>query len=178
MMIKIRKYAWIGAHSSAKTTTVNRIAAMLEAEGKPYKKVTEVIRQFRGSINEDGGFGTQIFCVDRQGLAEWNAALKLLTLSDDGEVYILCDRSIWDSLPYALHLKDIGRMTVEEVLMIEDSIMKWIEILTPYDAIFFCEPKPLYEDGVRSTKQEFQDAIYEKFKYVIKHYDLNVTVIQ
>jgi hypothetical protein len=54
----------------------------------------------------------------------------------------------------------------------------WRETLTPYDAIFFCEPKPLYADGVRSTNQEFQDTIYEKFKYVIKHYDLDVVVVQ
>lgn len=186
--MKIRKIAWIGAHSSAKTTTVNRVAAMLEAMGHDVFKVTEVIRNFKGDINENGGFDAQMFAVDAQARAELqvhNLASKVkekpvLRAHDNPakDIYILCDRSIWDSLPYSMYLKDTGQMTREQVNMIEQSIEDWLELLPPYDAIFFCEPKPLYADGVRSTVQEFQDGIYEKFKYIIKHYEIGAEIVQ
>ena len=90
---------------------------------------------------------------------------------------IICDRCIWDCLAYSCSLHEMGNMTDEELKLIQKIVRAWAAVLK-YDLIYFCEPKPLYEDGIRNTDPEWRDNVYQWFKRMIKSEDIEVKMIQ
>jgi len=178
----MRKSAWIGAHSSAKTTTVNRLAWFLKQEGKTVFMVREVPRDIPPdlSINQDAGFAAQRWMVEEQIRRELKCERDALLWErgNDTIAYILCDRSIWDYLAYSLTLLNGGKMSSEEFEKIRELVLFSLNILLPYDKIYFCEMKPLYDDGVRDLDEAWRDNVHNSFKKIIKDYQLDVVTVQ
>jgi nicotinamide riboside kinase len=175
----MKKIAWIGAHSSGKTTTVNRISRLFHDLGQVHILIPEVARLCPFKIGKNGGYDTQMWILNEQvrrekeaqvGMRSWEAA-------NNGRGYVLCDRTVWDSLVYSTSLMKRGQMTDDEVRMV-DTIVTNHAKNEPYDLIYFCEPKPLYEDGKRDTDPEWQQDIYKTFKAIIKERGINVTMVQ
>ena len=177
----IKKIAYIGAHSSAKTTTVNRLSQFLKDMGIPYVVVPEVPRDCPLPFNQEGGMAAQLWMINEQVRRELEAekeAFEILKTLQPEEVYIICDRSLWDYMAYSRSLARIGTMTAEDLRIITNQITGLVQSMEPYDIIYFCETKPLYEDGVRDTDPEWQKEIYVCFKQVVKDFSLKVTVVQ
>lgn len=189
-MSLVKKVAYIGAHSSAKTTTVNRLSQFLKDMDIPYVVVPEVPRDCPLPFNQEGGLSAQLWMVNEQIRRELGAENyandtihELLkeekyTPKNLPEMYVICDRSLWDYLAYSRSLARKGTMTPDDLRVITKQILGLVATMKPYDTIYFCETKPLYEDGVRDTDPEWQGEIYNCFKQIIKDYGLKVTVVQ
>lgn len=165
----VRKVAWMGAHSSAKTTTVNRVAVLLADLDIDCHIISEVARDCPFPISEEGSALAQMWMIAEQITRE--------TTYSGIDTIVLCDRSIWDYYAYSLQLHEDGRLTRQELVAIRDLCRKHSDN-NPYHSIYFCEPKPLYEDGVRSVDPTWRQKVYEKFKRVIKEEALAVTIVQ
>lgn len=169
----MKKIAFMGAHSSAKTTTVNRMVTVLRDMGYNVGVITEVARDCPFEIDISGSFGAQLWMIQEQARREIE-----LTRGEPGKYFlIICDRCVWDNLAYSLSLHEMGKISDIELRVIQDTVRTWAEFLK-YDHIYFCEPKPLYEDGVRSTDVEWRDNVYQWFKRMIKSEKIEVTIVQ
>lgn len=177
-----KKVAYIGAHSSAKTTTVNRLSWFLNNDNKNVYVIREVPRDIPTdlSINQEGGFQSQRWMLEEQIRRELTAERDALQYAlDTGETsYIICDRSIWDYLAYSRSLNKHEKLTDKEYDEIKTLVLLALQVITDYDEIYFCEMKPLYDDGVRDTNAAWRSDVYDCFKKIIKDYNLNVTVVQ
>jgi hypothetical protein len=187
----IRMYGWIGAHSAGKTTTVNRVHRFLVEDGRQVIKIPEVARLYPGKIGKNGGFSAQLWMIQEQMRLEMEAVaeFKEIEISESSvntfpvayeqEVkYILCDRTIWDMLAYSISLNRRELISDTELQIIKTTVLGWDGVKTPYDTVFFCEKKPLYDDGVRDTDPAWQDDIHQTFKTMIKEYDIKVVTVQ
>jgi len=173
------KTGWIGAQSSAKTTTVNRVHAFLKSQGKEVVLVPETARLYKGKIGRQGGFSAQLWMIQEQMRRENKAHQDLAHYEDlPNEAHILCDRTIWDMLVYSVSLNKSGLIKDNELDIIKDTVLNWIEVMVPYDSIFFCEKKLIYDDGKRDPSPEWQDNIYKTFKTVIKEYNIPAITVQ
>lgn len=190
----MKKIAYIGSHSSAKTTTVRRIGRLLDDLG--WTKVIvipEVARFCPFNINLTAGFKAQLWMLAEQARLEVRAEREIEKWErkmeptwfyqlprDIKDVWnrvdgiILCDRSIWDYLVYSISLNRRDKMTDKELDVIYNMVHRYHEILAPYDLIYLCKPRPLYDDGVRDLNPEWQQEIFEIFQEVIKENNLRV----
>ena len=66
----MKKIAFMGAHSSAKTTTVNRMATVLRDMGYVIEVVTEVAKDCPMPINKQGSFDAQLWMIQEQARKE------------------------------------------------------------------------------------------------------------
>jgi thymidylate kinase len=185
----MKKIAYVGAHSSAKTTTVNRLSQFLKDEGIPFVVVTEVPRDCPFPINKESGYKAQQWMVMEHVRRELDAREKANLIEQEilkdwsvpvqgwPHAYIICDRSLWDYVAYSRSLNEKGMMTDAELKAITDTVRGMVEVM-PYYRIYFCEMKPPYDDGIRDTDPEWQREIYDHFKRVIKDYSLKVIVVQ
>lgn len=182
-MNNIKKLAWVGAQGSAKTTTVNRIYTMLEKLGFLTYKIPETARMCPFPINEKTTILAQLWMINRQ-LSEELIAYKYLDsilnspYDEPKPRFILCDRSIYDPVIYSRSAVKHGNMTKEEMMMVEETVKQNLKSMQDYDHIFLCEPKPLYDDGTRSTDEAWQKEIYSLWKEYVKEKGLKVTVVQ
>jgi hypothetical protein len=81
-------------------------------------------------------------------------------------------------LVYSVSLNKRKTISDDELNIIKDTVMGWVEVMAPYDTIYFCEKKPIYDDGKRDPDPDWQDDIYQTFKRVIKEYNIPVVVVQ
>lgn len=190
----MKKIAFMGAHSSAKTTTVNRLGAFLMYLDIPHIIIPEMPRICPYEINQESGFKAQAWMVFEQIRRETQAEREIVHMEAEKkdrdkhitvsaanfgtQGVIICDRCIWDYMVYGLSLKQKGQITDEDFKVLKSMILSYNASMTPYDVIFFCEPKPLYEDGIRDVDPEWREEIYRLFKLIIKEYNLNVVQVQ
>ena len=173
-------YPLSGAQSSGKTTTINRTYRMLRDAGFRVIKTPEAARMYKGPIGKQGGFAAQKWMIDKQKELEKDAVDMLIAEGfhkSTEKAFILCDRCIWDMLVYSISLNRRGVVTDDDLIKVEKLVTEYAET-DPYTTIFFCEKKPLYDDGVRDTDPEWQDDIYQTFKAVIKDYNIQVVTLQ
>jgi nicotinamide riboside kinase len=172
------KIAFSGAHSTGKTTAVNRLAELLEAEGVKTVRIGEVARKCPWPINRDATPKTQKWIWEAQRKAEEKAA------ETDADV-ILCDRTLLDSLCYTRWHRDRAQKTAnanldsfELFLRMEKKLVRpWQKVLSApfvrfgtqdiygYDLVFLTWPdgRRAEEDGVRSTDKMWRSEIAEVF---------------
>lgn len=176
----IYKLAWVGAQGSAKTTTVNRVTTMFEKLGTHVYKIPEVARECPFPINEETGVLSQLWMLNYQ-MVEEIKGYNYIKNKVDGysyEGFILCDRSLYDPIMYSRSAVKKGTMKKEDLKTIETTAKTCLEAVAPYDHIFLCEPKPLYDDGVRSMDEEWQKEIFDLWKAYVKEKGLKVTIVQ
>ena len=180
------KIGFMGVHSSSKTTTVNRMARVLKDMDIPVAVVTEVARDCPFPLNKYGSFKSQLWMLQEQIKRELSAVDTVSRLERERQMktvhprfngVVLCDRTIWDYYAYGMALLEDKAMTAEEFRVLKNAVSSWANVLS-YDRLYFCEPKPLYDDGFRDTNEEWRNAVYSCFKRMIKENALKVTIIQ
>lgn len=170
----MKMIGYAGAHSSGKTTTVNRIARLLIDLDIKHIIIPETARACPFPIGQNGGFNAEMWILKEQMKREKEAKKKAQT---EGIEYIFCDRVVYDCAVYSRVLNRAGSMTDEELRYIEATIDGYSQS-DPYDLMYLCEPKPLYDDGKRDTDPMFQASVYTEYKRYIKEKGLIFTMIQ
>jgi len=160
------KYAWIGTHSSAKTTTINRLSRFLSDLGVEHIVVSEVARDCPLPVNKESGFFSQIWMLGEQ--------IRREKLASQTKKLILCDRSVWDYLVYGISLYRRNMIKKHELDVIEKKVIEHVSN-EPYTVIYFCKPRPIYDDGFRDIDPMWQKEIYDIFNEVIEKYDVEVS---
>lgn len=178
----IRKIAYIGTHSAAKSTTSRRLASFLMDEGYKVRLISEIATKVHTDygidINRDSGFTSQLIIALEQIRQEREAEDYLGKILNPDEIgYIICDRSIWDVLPYSISLNHYEKMTVEEIDHIVNLILNYTKNGKPYDRIYYCKPRPIYADGIRDTDKKWQTEIDDLFRSVIEDYNIECITV-
>ncbi|GMQ93658.1 MAG: hypothetical protein BMS9Abin12_1138 [Acidimicrobiia bacterium] len=138
------KVAFIGSHGIRKTTAVHAFANTMQRAGRSVEHGREVVRDNPLGINEAASGEAQLWVIVSQIRQE-------LRLSRNAEVLVL-DRGVMDN--YAYYLRANGG---EDPFDVGPLVARWSET---YDMVVRLRPDiELSEDGVRSTSDEFRNAI-------------------
>jgi len=142
------RIALTGVHSSGKSTLIEALAT--EPMFADYTVCPEVTRQLRSfvKINEEGSDATQVLVI--------NQHVTNVTLFEK----MLVDRCIIDGVLYTFYLFSSGRVSRD---VMNYAIHAYNKIIDRYDHIFYLEPLPLRNDGVRSVNSEFYNKMKENF---------------
>ena len=148
-----KKYAISGAHSTGKTTLVNKLQETFS--DKEYSFHVNMTRNAKMSglkINESGTDETQISII--------NEHLRRLTVLGPS----ILDRCLLDGYVYTRALYEINPKNVDITIVeyAEDSLMKYID---RYEKIFFVRPEfDIVDDGTRSTDPVFYKKVCDLFE--------------
>ena len=134
----------MGTHGTGKTTYGKRI--MRQMAHCACLMISEVARSCPYPVNQTTSEEAQLWIFHRQMLEEIEAQA-------DPSRFIICDRTILDSLAYAEHA---GLSDVVDACM--PMALNWLE---RYTQILWFRPVPgrLVEDGFRDTDPDFQKSI-------------------
>ena len=145
------KIAFIGTHSSGKSTMCKALAALPEFSG--YYVAQEPMREVAKL-----GFKVNMEADDASQLAM--AALHEHNLVNHENV--IFDRSMLDAWIYARYINsENGAVTDSRLRVLSNLLWKYLK---EYDYLFLCDPGiPVVEDGFRDTASKFRDDINDLF---------------
>jgi len=150
----------MGTHGTGKSTYARRLFHQIKHTITRPTIVTEVARACPYSINQHTSREAQLWIFNSQLVAELEA------MQDNN--FIICDRTVLDSLVYAEYagLSDVVDACMPTALM-------WLE---SYTQLLWFRPAPnrLVEDGFRDTDPKFQQAIDKTFAAFIRMYHIEV----
>lgn len=162
------KVAFFGTHGAAKTTRAKAVTQVLRDLGNDAILIQETAAEAKEAgivINEEGGFDSQKWILERQ--------IELEVEAENNHEVIVCDRSVFDAIAYSMYLFRHGRMTRDELNRITTIALRH-SIIYPYDWLYLCAPRQLQEDGIRSTNPNYQMEVAKIFEEIIQLYDLKV----
>ena len=138
-----------GTHGTGKTTMSFQLAAEYKRQGANVKVIQEVARTCPFPLNKDMTTETALWIYHEHRRQELEAAKT--------HEVVICDRTCFDSFVYA------------EVLSLQVPYHEKraaLRHLDRYHKLFFVFPgdKAPSEDGIRSTDEEFQLALHERFQ--------------
>lgn len=156
------KIAMVGAQCVGKSTLIN--ALMNDYDFRGYQVRPEGVR----FLKENYGFDIY------SGNAEIQLAVLALQAKDSGEPYILLDRTVVDSLSYALYYHE--RKNPELSKPILDFLVHESKLIARrIDHFVFLQPSfPMEEDGTRVANYEQQADITRWMEYVIEMLEIPV----
>tara|TARA_R100000951_G_scaffold106089_1_gene100356 strand:- start:10503 stop:11075 length:573 start_codon:yes stop_codon:yes gene_type:complete len=164
--------SFTGAQSSGKTTLLD--ACKEDEAFVDFDFVDEVTRKVKREygveINENCGDETQ-YLIAAEHLQN---AFRKLNVWGNSPNNLLMDRCIVDGLVYTSVLRDMGK--VKSAALVH--MIALAEIILPrMDVIFYTEPLPVVDDGVRATNMDFHARIVREFNsYIetasVRHLDL------
>ncbi|MDP2628675.1 MAG: AAA family ATPase [Nanoarchaeota archaeon] len=145
------KVALIGTHGTGKTVVVHDLVAQLKKLNLNVEFLGETVRNCPFPINEQATKQTQEWIM-------YNQYVNEMVLEDRCRL-LICDRSILDGYVYYTSL-------FEENSLLELFV---VEKIKTYKHLFRIPIKEGYlvDDGVRSTKPEFQKRVDEQFDYLL-----------
>jgi hypothetical protein len=76
------------------------------------------------------------------------------------------------------YMNRAGLVTDAELRLVDSLIQGYVDRMHPYDQIYFCDIKALYDDPKRPKNEQYQAEIYSMFKEIIKERGLKVTMLQ
>jgi hypothetical protein len=174
--MKPLKIAFSGAHGTGKTTAARSLVKLLRKEGYGGTLVAATARYCPFPINREATPEAQKWIWDRQVEAEAEA---MSHGERQGLEFVVCDRTIMDSLCYTFWHRekaralegwtrsDPGKATpITAWDWIRDKTNEFVkEHLRGYDLIWLTKPdrRPLKEDGVRDADKGWQTEIAEIF---------------
>lgn len=156
----MKRIAIFGTHGSAKTTLVYKLAAFYKMNDKNVTVIHETARQSPFPINTDVVYQTTLFVVASQ-------LQKELKAEAEGFEIAISDRTPSDAFIYINHLKKGNSLTKS----LEVFCLEWLK---QYDVLVYLEPTHGYKltnDGVRATDQDYQIAIRDDFRVLLKKID-------
>jgi hypothetical protein len=181
--MKIIKEAYSGAQSSGKSTRIEAVKR-IAVHGFPIVTLPEfatVVASMGYKLNMESGIETQEKMVELQIEAEINAEIYLRT-NFPNEKYglIICDRPVYDSLVYSELAHKDKRVTDEEMFRLTKTIWDYTN-KHPYDKIWFCHPRALYDDGdgmrvLGDVGEMWQKRVHNQFKKFYKENESNLNV--
>ena len=138
------KIAFIGSHGIRKTTAAHGFASVIQRAGRSVEYGREVVRDNPLGFNESATGEAQLWVLVSQVRQE-------LELAPKADVLVL-DRGVMDNFAY--YLRACGG---EDRFDIEPLVRRWSQT---YDLVVRLLPDiVLRADGVRSTNDEFRDAV-------------------
>jgi len=151
----------MGTHGTGKTTYAKRLMKQTFRHTTLIRMISEVARSCPYPVNQTTSEEAQLWIFHRQMLEEIEAQA-------DPSRFIICDRTVLDSLAYAEHA---GLADVVDACM--PMALNWIE---RYTQILWFRPVPgrLVEDGFRDTDPDFQKSIDRIFATWIHDYHIPV----
>ena len=181
--MKIIKEAYSGAQSAGKSTRINAIKRIADY-GFPIITLPEfatVVASMGYKLNMESGIETQAKMVELQMKAETKAVVDFERYySDEPLGIIVCDRPVFDSLVYTELAHKDERVTDEEIFELQKTVFDYTTE-HPYDKIYFCHPRELYDDGdgMRVTGrigEEWQKRVHNQFKKFYKKNEILLNV--
>lgn len=155
-MIKI---AFVGSHSSRKTTTLMHVYSQLKIENNTNTAILmELARECPYPINKEATFKTQLWILLNQILSEQRLEEKWTN--------ILTDRSVVDPIIYYRYLTMQNILTFQEIInlrFLHNTHNDWLHS-HPYTAYFLFYPMPIKSDTDRPADENFQKDIHELFE--------------
>jgi len=166
----MKKIAIIGAHNSGKITSLYYLSYKLKKIGRTIGIGHEVARECPYPLNEEGGMLTQLWILFKQ--IEREAQLE------KNYNKIILDRSVYDSIVYSTYLTKRGKMDKKDSKFARTTALAWAEN-HPYHSLIYLEPLPLELDPQRGQNIiEYQQAIHEEFKLLIKRVPSKVIILK
>jgi nicotinamide riboside kinase len=168
------KVTFVGAHGTGKTTLVNALAERIETLGIKCSVTPEVPRIICESAEDATYF--------RRGKNSLSKQILLLVgqpiyevAAINGASILLCDRAILDHWAYTRHLFMKELKEQEALSPLSNLIAKHCQ---SYDFIFYVpiEFAPL-DDGTREGDQDFQKAIDQEIRELLKTFGLTYHTI-
>jgi nicotinamide riboside kinase len=165
----MKRIAIFGTHGAAKTTLVYKLATFFKMNDKNVTVIHETARQSPFPINTDVVYQTTLFVVTSQ-------LQKELKAEAEGFEIAISDRTPSDAFIYLNHLKRDNELTQS----LEGFCMQWIK---KYDVLIYLEPDEdfkLTEDGIRATDVNYQKAIRDDFRVLVKQIEKkhNINIIK
>lgn len=164
------KVTFVGAHGTGKTTLVTTLAERINALGIKCSVTPEVPRIICGSAGDATYFRRGNNSLSKQILLLVGQPIYEVAASTRGTEMLLCDRAILDHWAYTRHLFMKELQGEDALSPLSDLIAKHCQ---SYDFIFYVpiEFRPL-DDGTREGDQDFQNAIDEEIRELLKTYGL------
>lgn len=158
-MANIKRIAFVGVHNGGKDTLTTHAFSYLKMHKKTCKLITECAEEaISRSIDLSKPVGAY-WLLGAQIVQEMQA------VNFGKREYVICNRGVIDSIPYAQQYLDYGTaIRIEN--MVKSYLAAW-----PYYAVIWLRPLPTIEDdGVRMTDQTAQRQLDEKFKTILSKY--------
>lgn len=155
--------AFSGTHGTGKSSSAYNLASRLKINGYNVAVVDELARECPLKINKDAGELTQFWIIAAQQKRE----IELMDKYD----YIISDRSVFDTLAYAVTLNLFNYSDIS-------TIQKYTQ--NYYKHIFLLDPKTFnfqIADGVRDMDPEFRLGVHNNLISLYDHFNINYTYI-
>jgi nicotinamide riboside kinase len=164
------KVTFVGAHGTGKTTLVKALAERINSLGIKCSVTPEVPRIICESAGDATYFRRGNNSLSKQILLLVGQPIYEVAAAEDGTSVLLCDRAILDHWAYTRQLF-MKELEDEQALSPLNSLIA--KHCRSYDFIFYVpiEFAPL-DDGTREGDQEFQNAIDEQVRELLKLYGL------
>lgn len=167
---QLLKVTFVGAHGTGKTTLVKALANKISSFGIKCSVTPEVPRIICDSAGDATYFRRGSNSLSKQILLLVGQPIYEVATATEGTAILLCDRAILDHWAYTRHLF-MKELEGEDALSpLTDLIAKHCQ---SYDLIFYVpiEFAPL-DDGTREGDKDFQKAIDEEVRELLKMYGL------
>jgi nicotinamide riboside kinase len=167
---RLIKVTLVGAHGTGKTTLVEALAERLGSIGIQCSLTPEVPRIICESADDATYFRRGNNSLSKQILLLVGQPIYEVAAAASGASVLLCDRSILDHWAYTKHLFMKELEEEGAVPPLDNLIAKHCH---SYDFIFYVpiEFAPL-DDGTREGDEDFQNAIDEEIRELLKLYEL------
>ncbi|MFQ6011361.1 MAG: AAA family ATPase [Nitrososphaerales archaeon] len=150
-------FAFSGAHSCGKSTTINDVLEQLTQEGYSVDKADDVARDSSLPLNTESNFHAQLSIMDKHIQQEINYLRSENTV-------VLLDRTVYDHIAYATWLNQNQKLDNQELRTLWD-LVEGHEVVRSYDAVFYLSLLPLVMDPARSNSIYYQKRIQDKIHY-------------
>lgn len=158
-------FAFSGAHSCGKSTTLNDVFVHLTQKGYAVARTVDVARESAFPLNTESNFSAQMSIMKRHIQQE----RKYMQSKNK---IILMDRTIYDHIAYAAWLNENQKINDQELRTLWDRVDDY-EVEESYDGVFYLSLLPLVVDTTRSNSVQYQIGIQDKI-----HHNLTLRVDQ
>jgi hypothetical protein len=144
-----------GTHGVFKSTVLNALRLKLEEAGFKVSVVEETIRKIPPGLVIGGpeNIISEIFAFTRQVSDELYAYYELQNETDGEMSFLLCDRTVFDVLPYIIFSNQSDGIDEEDdIIWLMRGARNYHSYFNPYDKIFWFRPHgdlEIIDDGFR-----------------------------
>lgn len=147
-------FAFSGAHSCGKSTTLNDVFAQLSQKGYAVARTVDVARESAFPLNTESNFLAQMSIMERHIQQERKYMHSKNRI-------ILLDRTVYDHIAYAAWLNENQKITDQELKTLWERVEDH-EVEGSYDGVFYLSLLPLIVDTTRSNSVQYQIGIQDK----------------
>ncbi len=149
-----KMFAFSGAHSCGKSTTLNDVFVQLSGKGYSVARTEDVARESSFPLNTESNFRAQMSIMDK------HIQQEIKFMHSDNRI-ILLDRTVYDHIAYASWLNENRKLDDQELRTLWD-LVDGHEVERSYDGVFYLSLLPLVVDTIRSSSVYYQKRIQDK----------------